>query len=159
MGNLCWGCFRGLNCLGLGLNIIRAYGIQYRLLSCQKIAGSSLRPVFWSWSCCPRDTLKLNTIFLTKEMSRWYICYVIVLTEIFPHILFACSRKRKIAGNIEPDPKISPILHHALSLSNIWFYYKTRNTVSNAHTMIPPLPHVLYGKVLVLLWETPKSCG
>ena len=21
----------------------------------------------------------------------------------------------------------------------------------------PPLPHVLYGKVLVLLWETPKS--
>ena len=33
----------------------------------------------------------------------------------------------------------------------------TRNTVSNAHKMIPPLPHVLYGKVLVLLWETPKS--
>ena len=23
----------------------------------------------------------------------------------------------------------------------------------------PLLPHVLYGKVLVLLWETPKSCG
>ena len=22
----------------------------------------------------------------------------------------------------------------------------------------PPLPHVLFGKVLVLLWETPKSC-
>ena len=34
---------------------------------------------------------------------------------------------------------------------------KTRNTVSNAYKMIPPLPHVLYGKVLVLLWETPKS--
>ena len=32
---------------------------------------------------------------------------------------------------------------------------KNRNTVSNAHKMIPPLPHVLYGKVLVLLWETP----
>ena len=34
---------------------------------------------------------------------------------------------------------------------------QTRNTVSNAHKMIPPLPHVLNGKVLVLLWETPKS--
>ena len=34
---------------------------------------------------------------------------------------------------------------------------KTRNTVSTAHIMIPPLPHVLYGKVLVLLWATPKS--
>ena len=34
---------------------------------------------------------------------------------------------------------------------------ETRNTVSNAHKMIPPLPNVLYGKVLVLLWETPKS--
>ena len=32
-----------------------------------------------------------------------------------------------------------------------------RNTVSNAHKMIPPLPYVLYCKVLVLLWETPKS--
>ena len=36
---------------------------------------------------------------------------------------------------------------------------KTRNTVSNAHKVIPPLPHVLYGKVLVLLWETRKSFG
>ena len=34
---------------------------------------------------------------------------------------------------------------------------ETRNTVSNAYKMIPPLSHVLYGKVLVLLWETPKS--
>ena len=34
---------------------------------------------------------------------------------------------------------------------------KTRNTVSNAHKMIPPLPHVLNGKVLAMLWETPKS--
>ena len=41
--------------------------------------------------------------------------------------------------------------------TDITFYLKTRNTVSNAHEMIPPLPHVLYGKVLVLLWETPKS--
>ena len=30
---------------------------------------------------------------------------------------------------------------------------QTRNTVSNAHKMIPPLPNVLYGKVLVLLWK------
>ena len=33
---------------------------------------------------------------------------------------------------------------------------KTRNTMSNAHKMIPPVPHVLYGKVLVLLCENPK---
>ena len=38
------------------------------------------------------------------------------------------------------------------------FIKKPRNTVSKAHKMIPPLPHVLYGQVLVLLWDTPKSC-
>ena len=32
---------------------------------------------------------------------------------------------------------------------------KARNTVSNAHKMIPLA--VLYGKILILLWETPKS--
>ena len=43
--------------------------------------------------------------------------------------------------------------HYVVYLYNLMSLktFKTRNTVSNAHKMIPPLPHVLYGKVLVLL--------
>ena len=51
------------------------------------------------------------------------------------------------------------IILSSMSGLTLFSFLITRNTVSNAHKMIPPLPHVLYGKVLVLLWDIPKSCG
>ena len=88
-------------------------------------------------------------------------------TERVNRYFYSCHIKNTCQSN---DKKIK---RHEISMScardnmmcarHYFFQIKkkmlvlTRNTVSNAHKMTPPLPHVLYGKVLVLLWEAPKS--
>ena len=102
----------------------------------------------------------VSTIF-----TIWYVIGVCHKVTSKYTVCNECKYFQKFKFNLHVHVSIK-LLEHFFYNNAIWSWNhhinhtnETRNTVSNAHKMIPPLPHVLYGKVLVLLWETPKSCG